>query len=132
MAAAPAETIAFLSEFIEYSEPTDTVLVRDLLSDIQVQTARLRGTLSAIGRDDKMITRDNLEDYIIDTGCIYARAPAAFDFFRGRSDSLPAYVTWDNVKSSLRQMDFYENSFTDLYEKIDRWAEKSPDPKRWS
>ena len=63
----PAETIAFLSQFIEYSEASDAILINELLSEIQVQSARLRGTLSDIDRLDKMVTRDNLEDYILDT-----------------------------------------------------------------
>ncbi len=93
--AKPSEAITLLCDFIEYSEPGEAKLIVQLLNEIQIQSARLRDTDSSIGRDDKMITKGNIENYLIDTASIYAIASAGLDFFRERTGKLPAEVTWE-------------------------------------
>ena len=127
----PSEAITLLSDFIEYSDAGEAGLIVQLLSEMQIQSARLNDTVSTIGRDDKMITKRNIENYLQDTATIYALATAGFDFFRERSGRLPTEVTWDDVKKALRQMDFYETSFRELYETINTYAKESIGPRRW-
>lgn len=128
----PEETITILSQFIEYSQPGETVLIEDLLREIQVQSGRLRDIFSDICRLDVMVTKDNIEDYLIDTAGVYARASACFNFARGLTDKLPTEVSWDNVRSALRNLRVYDTQYPGVYEQINKAAETSAGPKRFA
>jgi len=116
----PAATIDRFTEFIEYSKLGETELIEDMLSDIQIQRARLRGTLRNIGNPNETITKRNIEAYIIDTGQICARAAASFNFFRRRSEALRRDIDWGDVRRSLNNLDFYDTVYPAVYGEIDR------------
>ncbi len=126
----PTESITFLSDFIEYSEPGETDLIEQLLREIQVQSGRLKTMLLNIGSPNWMVTKSNIEEYLIDTAGIYARAAASFNFFRGKSDKLPTQVNWEDVKAALRNLDVHESNYSDVYDRIDRAAQTSDGPTR--
>jgi hypothetical protein len=130
--AVPAEAVSLLSDFIEFSYVGEADLIFELLSDIQLQSAGLRGLISDIGRDDMMITKDNIDDYLIDTATIYARASAGFDFFRHRSDTLPTGISWEQVKSAARQLDLCETTYSDLCARIDPVRSAIGRPGAWT
>lgn len=128
----PKETVTLFSEFIEYSEGADADLIEELMRDIQVQQSRLRGVVSNIANPNMMVTKRNIEEYLIDAGSVYAKGAASFDFFRRRSKKLPAEITWDQVKSGLRIMDVDETRYPDVFARIDQLAAQSTGPKRWA
>jgi hypothetical protein len=99
--ATPSEAITLLCDFIEYSEPGEAKLIVQLMNEIQIQSARLRDTDSSIGRDDKMITKGNIENYLIDTASIYAIASAGLDFFRERTGRNVVRFRWKILPLSL-------------------------------
>jgi hypothetical protein len=128
----PSEGITLLSEFIEYAEPGQADLIEELLRAIQVQVARLRSLLGGIGKSTVLIRKENIDEYLINTACIYAMAGAAFDYFRRKSDELPKSVSWENVKSALRNVEVSENRYPETYGLIDRLALQNPNgPPRW-
>ena len=124
--------MTFLSESIEFSEGNDADLIEELMRDIQVQSARLRGLVSDIPDANISVSKRNIEEYLINTAAIYAKASAGFEFFRRMSKKLPPDITWDNVASALRNMDVYPQSYASVYERIDRAALGSSGPKRWT
>ena len=69
-----------------------------------------------------MVTKRNIEEYLIDAGLIYAKASASFNFFRRRAEKLPTDITWDQVRSGLRNMFVYDTSYPDVYARIDQLA----------
>ena len=127
----PTDTITLLSEFIEYSNAGETDLIEELLTELQIQSARLRSMVSDIPRDDVTITTENVEDYLIDTAGLHARASASFNFFRGMSENLPREITGDDVRSALGPLKVYKTSFPDVYSNVDEAAQNSDTPKRW-
>ena len=130
MPAVPTEAVWLLSDFIETADAGEADLIVALLNDLQLQSAKVRGMIANIDKKHWIITRDNIEEYLIDTAIIYARASAAFDFFRQKADSLPAATSWDQVKSAARQLHLHQSSYPDLYDRIDRMAQRSAGPKR--
>lgn len=128
----PQEPVSVLSEFIEFSRPADVDLIEELMRDIQVQQSRLRGTASNIANPSMMVTKRNIEEYLIDAGLIYAKASASFNFFRRRAEKLPTDITWDQVRSGLRNMFVYDTSYPDVYARIDQLAAQSTGPRRWA
>jgi hypothetical protein len=127
----PSDTIERLAELVEYSRVGETDLIEDMLSDIQVQRARLRGTLRDVGNPNKTITRANIESYIIDTGQIYARAAASLDFFRRTSATLREQIDWNDVRRALNNLDFYDTSYPSVYAAINLFEGKGISTQRF-
>jgi hypothetical protein len=65
----PSDQIELFVEFIEYSDAVNIRLFEILLSQIQVQSARIREMVSDIKaeREDRSITERMIEEYILDT-----------------------------------------------------------------
>lgn len=96
----PEGSISALKEFIQFSESADRKFVADLLSDIQVQNARIEGMISDRARG-RLVIADNLEDYIFDATEIYGRASALFDYARGEKDVLPSILYAEDIFPAL-------------------------------
>ena len=129
--ALPTEVITVFSEFIEYSEGNDADLIEELMRDIQVMQSRMRGLISDLANPEVSLSKGFIVDNMIHAGSIYAQGAAAFEFFRRMSEKLPAAVTWNDVKSALRNMEVDENRYPDTFAEIDRLSERSPGPARW-
>ncbi|EHR01236.1 hypothetical protein [Bradyrhizobium sp. WSM471] len=118
----PTETVKAFADFIEYSDALDTSLFRRMLARIQVSRARIAEVVRVIeqGDEEAMILEINIEEYILDAASIYAAAAAAFDYGREKTDTLPKELTWDQVRSSLRNMKVWEHDAQRLYATIER------------
>lgn len=129
----PSDTVPSLSEFIEYSNEGDIILVEDLLSGMQVQSARILSLVSELearadGDHVHVLSVSNIEEYIIGTGKIYARASAAFGYARREESELPKEISWDQVRSGLWLMGLDSDDFPRLYETIKRREQRSSKP----
>ena len=125
------ETVLRRGVIIRGARAGETGLIEELLSDIQVQRARLRGTLRDICNPNKTITRANIETYIIDTGQIYARAAASFDFSRRISATFIDQINWDDVSGALNNLDFYDRSYPGVYIAMNLLESKGVSPQRF-
>lgn len=127
----PSDTIETMAEFIEFSDDLNVRLFEKLLARIQVQSARISDLASRLGAKSGrgVIQRHSIEGYIIDAASIYAGAAAAYDYARQETEKLPSDITWDSVRSALRNMYRWKGDIPGIYEKIDRFAEKSSGPK---
>jgi hypothetical protein len=65
---------------------------------------------------------------IIDAATIYAGSAAVFDYARQQTDILPLTVSWDDVRTSLRNARVWENDAPQVYATIDRLAQLSDGP----
>jgi hypothetical protein len=127
---APSSTIEALAEFIEYSDTLNIQLFENLLSRIQVLSARTRALLSDIANanDVQIITSYWIETNMIQAASVYAGAARAYDYGRRRSNDLPTDVSWDGVRQALRNMRMYDDDIPRVYEIIDRLAQQSDGP----
>jgi hypothetical protein len=126
----PSDTVETLVEFIEYSDTLNVQLFENLLSRIQVLSARMRDLLSDINVENgvQVITSNWIETNIIHAASVYAGAAQAYDYARRRSNELPNDVSWDNVRQALRNMRLYDDDVPRIYETIDRLAQQSGGP----
>lgn len=118
----PTETVNVFAEFIEYADSLDAALFQKLLERLQVFRSRIRDIARVLERDDnnEIVLAINIEEYVLDAAAIYACAAAAFDFGRHKTDVLPRNVTWDQVRSALRNMKLWDQDIPEAYETITR------------
>ena len=89
-------------------------LIEEMLRVIQVQSSQLNSLMSAASSTQKIVTRTLIEDYCKQAAIIYAMGGAALDYFRGAAESLPKEISWRQVKTALRAMDFDERPMAAL------------------
>jgi hypothetical protein len=121
----PTETVRAFVDFIEYSDELETSLFRTMLARLQVSRARNREIETFFESEDRhmIILENNIEEYILDAAAIYAASAAAFDYGREKTHSLPSEITWDRVRSALRNMKIWDDDLPELYAMIARQEE---------
>ena len=90
-----------------------------ILIELQVQASRMRSLWRDLERDGLVVTVSNVEDYIIHTAEVYARATALFGFARGESENVPNHLTYEQIRSALNLLGVYRLE----YERIHATAE---------
>lgn len=115
----PVDVIVELRLLIEFGDAPVGTAIRKLLSELQVQIARIATMTKQLKQgydDDHSITVLNVETYMIDTADIYARCAALFDFARGKTDTLPGAPLRADIKSALRQTGVWEDNFSRVHQ----------------
>lgn len=124
-----AETlIRDFAAMIEAAEPADGDVFFDLLSDLQVQRARLKGLTtepSGLTVRSKEMNILQLEHRLLEAVYIHAAAGALFAYARLAADR-PAQPTWDDVHLSMVTLNLFENGQTGLYDLCQRTAAVGP------
>ncbi|MDK4730344.1 hypothetical protein [Rhizobium phaseoli] len=115
----PSGAIATLKEFIEYSSQQDRQFVSQMVSKIQVQTARLQGMRSDRPRGT-IVLRINIDDHILDAAEIYGRATALFEYARRDTDCMPHALRAQDVYPALSVFGIWDASREGLAERISR------------
>jgi len=110
----PSETLKTLSEFIEYSDTVDTSLIQETVAWIQIHDSRLRGLLDDNWNPSQPL-KTEIHGRIIDAASIYAGVAAVFEYARRKQDQLPPTISWDAVRSALRNMRFYDDEYPELH-----------------
>jgi hypothetical protein len=104
----PAETLAALAEFVEFSDNIEVGVITGTIAWIQILDSRLRPMLEHNQDfDGTMILQHDIEGRIIDCGSIHAGASAVYDYARKRSEKMPLDVRWDAVELSLETIGFF-------------------------
>jgi len=126
----PSETLKTLADFIEYSDTLDVGVLESTVTSIQIHDSRLRGIVedNHDPEGERSVLRITLEGLIIDAAAIYAGAAAGFDYARRRGSQLPSEVSWEEVRSALRNMRFWEERNPQLYVHIERFEKSSSGP----
>lgn len=127
----PDGSVSMLRDMIEASGNDLGVWIAGIISRIQVQNARILSIyddLSDPEINSRVITKYNIEEYIIDSAKIYATVEALFEFARMESDVIPSTVEWTDIRKALRLMGFYKEEFPNLYRIIERRSESNRRP----
>ncbi|NLS19664.1 hypothetical protein HGP16_24310 [Rhizobium sp. P40RR-XXII] len=121
----PNTAIDSLKEFIQFSNTADRRFVADLLSDIQVHSARLEGMI--LEREQgRPVLALNLEEYIFDAAEIYGRASALFDYARGENNSMPSTLYAEDIFPALSAFEIWDSSREVLIGRIARRHQADP------
>ena len=127
MKAYSTDVTSAFKEMVEYSTPKERVFYSGLLVAIQVQSSRVNGLQSAHEREEAIVTKGNIESYILGEAEINARAAALFDFARGASEVVPSRITRRDVGSGLFLFGLHDIR-EDLTERYSLEAETVWDP----
>jgi hypothetical protein len=126
----PSDTLKSLADFIEYSDAIDVSVLEATVAWIQIHDSRVRG-LAENNWDDastRIVLRSEIEGSIVDAASIYAGVAAAFEYARRRADVLPRHLSWDDVRSALRNIRYWEDENPRLYDAIKRREALSDGP----
>ena len=118
--AVPSESILALKECIEFADKSVADIVADLLSKIQIQQSRLVVIAQRVREPEKIITRMNINTYVIDALEVHARVSKLFPYARRDTQAGPMVPTIDDIRQSARLCDVDEAG-AGISEQIDRW-----------
>lgn len=121
----PEGSIADLKEFIQFSKSADRKFIADLLSDIQVQNARIEGMISDRARG-RLVIADNLEEYLFDAMEIYGRASALFNYARGETEVMPSILYVEDILPALGAFGIWDFARDALIGRITRRYPSDP------
>lgn len=121
--ALPAGLATVFKEFIECSPENEARPLIEILSKLQVQSARFR-EIELNPENAPLVLKDNIEDYIIENAELYARAEAVFDYARFRSDRCDLA---DVSGAALRALWFFRFNDDLRYANLMRMAERRYD-----
>jgi hypothetical protein len=123
----PSDTLKALADFIEYSDRIDSSIIESTVAWIQIHDSRLHDLLKR-NSEAGGVVRSHLESRIIDAAAIYAGAGAVYDYARRRQTELPHTITWEAVRAALRNMNFWDEKFPQLYDDVQRRERLSAGP----
>jgi hypothetical protein len=126
----PTDTLKAISEFIEYSDEARTSLFEDMLSEIQILNARIRGLFEGSrGRRSRTAGSQNqVEEYILNCAHVYAAASAIFGYARRETSALPEKIGWTEIKSALNNMGLWEHELPQVHQTIRRRSDQGISP----
>lgn len=112
----PEDIVSTLRQAVEFSKNTiEEKLFSKIISELQIQRARLKGIEEAFRMDTRTILSINIDRYILQTAEIHALAQSLFEYARGKTEEVPESFDNDGVYRSLRIMSFDESEFPELY-----------------
>lgn len=126
----PTEALKTLADFIEYSDTVNAGLLEATVAWIQIHDSRVRSIVKD-NRNPKrnmVVVRHNIESSLIDAASIYAGAGSAYDYARHRSDQIPPILSWEAVRGALRNMRFWDDQHTRIFQIIDGRERNSVGP----
>lgn len=112
----PHDEIRTLTDVVDAASNEVATAIADLIGDIQVQAARLRGLQS----ETRITSKTDLEEYILDVAEIYAQCENMFDYARRETDIVQPEIKYEDIRRSLRLMNFYDAQFGELMETVAR------------
>lgn len=117
-----SETLKTLTEFIEFSDSVDVRLIESTVARIQIHDSRLRDLVTENRNPNsyQITIRTEIEGYIVDAAAIYAGAAAVYEYARREQKFLTHTITWENVRSALRDMHFWVDEYPRLEETVRR------------
>jgi hypothetical protein len=117
----PTTGVTELERMIEAAPNEDVAIpIADLLSKMQVLSSRISSIATDLAGDRMIITRLNIQTYVLDVAELDARIRSMFDYARRRSEVVPRRPTATDVTMSLQQLGFYEEDHADLHKMATR------------
>ena len=126
----PTDTLKAVADFIEYADAIDLTPLENTIAWIQIHDSRVRSIVedNRNPASARTIVRSDMEGCVVDAAAIYAGAACGFDYARRRTDALPSTITWDAVRSALRNMSIWPDEHPRLFEMVDRREQLSDGP----
>lgn len=99
------------------------VHVAELLSRLQVQSARMLDLrhMREWG-ENRIFTRSELDEYLLNAADIYARCSNLFDYARRESNVVPNEPTAPNLSSSLNQLGLRDQAYPRVHARLVQMA----------
>jgi len=118
--AIPDGVIESFSDFIEFSGSDETAIIEFMIRRTQVHWARLRDLRKDFRNKEGETSGHYIETLIIGAAVIYATASACFDYSRGKQKSPPNEISWDEVKSALNLIGYWDFDSESLHTHLAR------------
>ena len=111
------KVIRMLQDVIEDASDIVADRISNVISDVQVQDARLRSLSKTLLKSTRSIfTTYDLDGYILDSAVIYARGSALFEYARRETDDVPAsFPSEEEIVTALNLLGFDDFTHPDLY-----------------
>lgn len=107
--------ITGLRDVVESADAVVGERISAAISDVQILTARLRSVARSRG-SDMLITKSNIETYIVGAATVYARGEDLFSYARRETDQPPPLaLTEKRLHTALRLMGFDESVHLSLF-----------------
>jgi hypothetical protein len=118
----PSSAIGDLRSMVEASTASVAVANATLLARLQTQASRLRSLGQDWGRPEAIVTRSGIEQFIVDTIEIQARANELFVYGRGQQDDVGGQddPTLKQMTSAAFSLNIYPGLHPRIDERIDR------------
>lgn len=118
----PASPMEGLRAMVEAAIGLEGKAIATLLARLQVQASRLRSLAREFRRPETTVVRSNIEQYIVDTVELQARADALFLFARGDGDHLSIEVepSEQRINSAAFSLGLYPGRFQGITDRIGR------------
>lgn len=125
----PEEVVSSIKEMIEYTTPENRNYFWQTLLKVQVLRARLKGLIDSHSKSYSIVSKSNIQAYLLDSVEISARAAALFDFGRGAKEHPPEFLTRDQMQAGVRSVIIDDDDLSDIIERYDlkggrKWGER--------
>lgn len=117
----PKDVSTTFRDFIECADEEHARPLIDILSKIQVQSARFR-EIELNPPNAPMVMKLNIESYIVENAELYARAAAVFDYARFRAETCKFGDQKNSILSTLRIFRYADDL---RYARMMAWVERS-------
>lgn len=124
----PRDDLSSLQACIRHGDTELQNAIADLLSEIQVQSARLRGFSSAMREGGQLMHGHEVIEFVSDSLEIYARASNLFDYARRRNEVIGPSPSGEDMRNAAGIMDVRRPAFEAVYTLIDRRYPAPPEP----
>ena len=120
----PTETIAVFRDCILMADDSPRLAAAELLAKLQIQHSRFRTLRSRLsGREQPAgfyVTRDNINQAILDALEVYARTSLLFDYARRATEDVAHTIEPRDMVSAANNHDIDDEDFVDVHQMIER------------
>lgn len=119
------EVVSVLRECIEFADEAITHVIGDLLVKLQVQGSRLHGVradllCTSATSSTAVISRVNLDTYIVDAIEVYARAALLFEYARRETDEAPRAPNLEDMATAANLSGIRNHQYPRIHETLER------------
>lgn len=112
----PIDALAALRDMTEAAHSDERSALAELLAKVQIQHSRIGSLIGDRRRTGRIVVERNLQDYLLDSAELYARASSLFGFARGTAGMPDATIDSADFHSALHNMGIFDDD--ELYERI--------------
>jgi len=116
----PPETVTQLRDMIEAAPKAVRIDLSRLLTNIQIEDARLADLPEGIVNPSRIVTKSNIESYILGAAEIYAICEQFFQFARREVDKPSINLTNNSLSTALHVLGFPDYEYGPLHAQAER------------